>query len=68
MNECADTATKAAAPDMYRDTLETQRAAQRQSVRLAIVETIMREQIGMHMTAAEVVAAAETIEEFVIQG
>lgn len=67
MNEFA-TATEADSPDMYRETLEAQRVAQRQHVRLEIVQTIMREQISMHMTAAEVVAAAKTIEEFVIQG
>lgn len=61
------TATEAGLPpDLYRETLEAQRVAQREGMRLDIVRQVMSWPPASHMTAAEVVAAAKAIEEFVV--
>lgn len=63
------TATEASQrPDLYRETLEAQRVAQREHVRLEIVRETMRWMPATAMTASELVAAATTIEAFVVGG
>lgn len=61
------TATEAGQPpDLRRERLEAEKAAQREHVRLEIVREVMRWAPAGGMTATEVVAAAKTVEAFVV--